>query len=144
MEKMDKLRKNLCRELEEIANKSELSAGDLQVVHTLTDTIKNLDKIEYLEGGEYSGDMSYTGRGSYTARGGSYSRGEPGYSGTGSYGRVSYDGGNSYGRHYVRAHYSRDDGMDMMIHRINEMIGEGNLSQMDREALQRAKDILMT
>ena len=39
MEYMDKLRDKLCDELDEIARKGELGAGDLEIVHKLTDTI---------------------------------------------------------------------------------------------------------
>ena len=55
MESLHKLKKMMCRELDEISNKGDMSAGDLEAVHKLTDTIKNIDKIMYLEGGsEYS------------------------------------------------------------------------------------------
>ena len=46
---MHELKEKLCEELKEIARKGELGAGDLEIVHKLTDTIKNLDKIEMLE-----------------------------------------------------------------------------------------------
>ena len=45
---MHELKEKLCEELKEIARKGELGAGDLEIVHKLTDTIKNLDKIEGL------------------------------------------------------------------------------------------------
>ena len=51
MESLHKLKKMMCRELDEISNKGDMSAGDLEAVHKLTDTIKNIDKIMYLEGG---------------------------------------------------------------------------------------------
>ena len=71
MEYMYELKEKLCKELEEIARKGELGAGDLEIVHKLTDTIKNLDKIEMLEDGGYSQTGDWEGRGSY-ARGSSY------------------------------------------------------------------------
>ena len=37
MEYMDKLRDKLCDELDEIARKPEMSAGDLETAHKLTD-----------------------------------------------------------------------------------------------------------
>ena len=43
------LKEMLSAELEEIARKPEMSAGDLETVHKLTDTIKNIDKICALE-----------------------------------------------------------------------------------------------
>lgn len=89
MEYMYELKEKLCEELDEIARKPEMGAGDLEIIHKLTDTIKNLDKIEMLEDGGYS---------------------QEGYSREGS---NSYDRGSSYanrGKHYVRGHYSRDGG----------------------------------
>jgi len=116
MNKMEKIRGMLCAELDEIADKGELSAGDLQSIHMLTDTIKNIDKIEYLDGG-YAEGMHVNHR--------------------------MYDDGYSNARHYVRGHYSMDDGTDMMMHRIDEMMNNGKLSNVDKDALRRAKDILM-
>ena len=46
---MHELKEKLCEELDEIARKPEMSAGDLEAAHKLTDTIKNIDKIEMLE-----------------------------------------------------------------------------------------------
>ena len=86
MEYMYELKDKLCKELDEIARKPEMGAGDLEIIHKLTDTIKNLDKIEMLEDGGYS---------------------QAGYRDGGS----SYNRGSSYanrGKHYVRGHYSRD------------------------------------
>jgi len=94
MKALDDLRETLCKELDELARKPEMGAGDLELAHKLTDTIKNIDKIcmmeedgEYSRAGEWEADMR------------------------GSYGR-----GNSYanrGKHYVRGHYSRDDDPNM-------------------------------
>lgn len=92
MKKYDTLRETLCCELEELADKGELNTGDLDVIHKLTDTIKNTYKIEMLEDGGYSRDRY--------SRGGEWEADM-----RGSYGR-----GNSYGKHYVRGHYSRDGG----------------------------------
>lgn len=90
MKALEDLREMLCDELDEIAKKQEMSAGDLEAVHKLTDTIKNIDKIGMLEDGGYSqaGDWEMEGRGNY-GRGSSYA---------------------NRGKHYVRGHYSRNDG----------------------------------
>lgn len=81
------LKDKLQDELDEIARKPEMSAGDLETVHKLTDTIKNIDKICALEeDGGYSEAGDWEGRGSYN-RGSSYA---------------------NRGKHYVRGHYSRD------------------------------------
>ena len=52
MKRWNELRENLCRELDEIAEKGDLSAGDLETVDKLAHTLKNLDKI--MMDGEYS------------------------------------------------------------------------------------------
>lgn len=72
MKSMYDLRDMLCKELDEITRKGELGAGDLDIVHKLTDTIKNIDKIEMLEDDGYSqrrysrdGDWEADMRGTY-------------------------------------------------------------------------------
>lgn len=64
---MYELRNMLCDELDELARKGELGAGDLEIAHKLTDTIKNIDKIEMLEDDGYSngGDWEADMRGTY-------------------------------------------------------------------------------
>lgn len=57
MEYMRKLENKLCQELEDIAKQGNLSKTDYEEIHMLTDTIKNIYKIETLKGdtsyGEY-------------------------------------------------------------------------------------------
>lgn len=124
---MDKIRRMLCREIDEIAEKGELSAGDLQSIHTLTDTIKNIDKIDMIESGDYSEAMS-----DMDARD-SYRRG---------YGR------SSYGRHYVRGHYSNNDrrysmndARSYIADEIDQML-HGEIQPGERAALERALRII--
>lgn len=127
MEYMDKLRDKLCDELDEIADKKDLSAGDLEMVHKLTDTIKNIDKIEMLEeDGGYSqaGDWEMEGRGSY-GRGSSY-RGQR----RDSRGRYSREGRGS------RGGYSRHDAKEAMMEQM-EMLMEQAGSEREREAIRR-------
>lgn len=105
MEKLYDLKDKLCEELEEFARKQEMGAGDLEVIHKLTDTIKNIDKICMLEEGD------------------GYSEAVDG----GDYGR-----GSSYanrGKHYVRGHYSRDGGMNGYSTRRRD--GRGRYSRED-------------
>ena len=125
MENLHKMKELLERELDGYCKRGELSAGSLDVIHKITDTIKNIDKIMMLEGGgEYS-------------RGG----GRP----------ILYDNWDSYagpraGTHYVAGYYrredgdgyTREDGRDVMRRRIHEMM-EG-ASDKDREALRRCLD----
>lgn len=70
------LKDTLCSNLEQYARKENFTRNDLDTVHMLTDTIKNIDKIAMAEPG-----ASY-GAGDWTATG-SYSNGMPmnGYSG---------------------------------------------------------------
>lgn len=114
------LRDMLCSELDEIAHKGEMSAGDLETVHKLTDTIKNIDKISMLESDGYSRSDGgvWPSRGNY-GRGSSYAR---------------------RGTHYVRGHYSRDDGREAMLRRVQEMMDDADDS--DREIISRCYDAL--
>lgn len=134
MESMYDLKEKLCRELDEIARKPEMSAGDLETVHKLTDTIKNIDKIDMLEEtGEYSqaGDWEMEGRGSYN-RGNSYA---------------------NRGKHYVRGHYSRDgynrdgrmysrgDAKEHMMMELEEAMNAAS-NDREREVIRRCMDQL--
>lgn len=162
MESLDKLCDMLYKEIDEIAQKPSLSSGDLDTVHKLTDTVKNIFKIEMLdEEGQsessygYPRGTSYRGYSRDTAPRG-YSRGmssRRGYSGDGEWeaqgeysrGRYSRDGGmsrgESYGRHYVRGHYSRDDVKDHMIKQLESMMGKANTEE-SRQALEQCMDAL--
>ena len=61
------IRDKLCAELDEIAKKPDLGAGDLDILHKLTGTIKNIDKIDMLEDGGYSRDDGYSRGGDWRA-----------------------------------------------------------------------------
>lgn len=116
------LKDKLCAELDEIAAKPNMSTGDLETVHKLTDTIKNIDKIIKLEGED-----------GYSRAGGWETRGTYGY---------PYDErGSSYmrrGEHYVRGHYSRDDARQHMITELQDMLRTADGQY--REVIQRALD----
>lgn len=106
---MKALKDMLCKELKQYEARTKLNLADLDAVHKLTDTIKNIDKIEMLED---DGEMDEYSEARYPRRGG-----------------YAYDdGGNSYargGRHYVRGHYSRDGGgysRDGSADRVMEMM----------------------
>lgn len=104
MKALDDLRDKFCMELEEIARKPEMSAGDLETVHKLTDTIKNIDKICIMdEGGEYSQAGDWEARGRFGDR----------------YARDGGEGGNSYGgrRRDAMGRYSRNGDMDSVSYR---------------------------
>lgn len=132
MEYMHELKEKLCMELDEIAKKPEMSAGDLEAAHKLTDTIKNIDKIEMLEeddGYSRDGDWEMEGRGSYN-RGSSY-RGRK----RDSMGRYSRTG-----RMYPDRVYSRDSAKDRMMEQMEDMMGGAN--EREKEILRRAMDQL--
>lgn len=140
MRAMHDLKDMLCKEIDKIAKKGELTAGSLETVHKLTDTVKNIDKIMMLEEDEgYSERRDSRGRYSRESGiGGGYARNGGNWNAQGSYGN-SYDEGNSYarrGEHYVRGHYSRDDGKDKMLHELGEMMEGADHEQ--RRILERA------
>lgn len=122
--KMEDLKEMICRELDEIAQKGELSAGDLETVYKLIVSKEKLLRIEEIES-----DMGYSNAGDWRAEG-NYSRNMNSYN------------GNSYARnrHYVRGHYSYDGGT--IRDRISEMMNSDELSGSQRQALQRVLDMM--
>src|SRR5699024_9130685 len=127
MEYMYELKDKLCKELDEIARKPEMGAGDLEIIHKLTDTIKNIDKIEILdEDGGYSQavDWKMEGIGSYNR--GSSDRGRK----RDSMGRYSRDGYIRDGRTMPNRMYSRADAKD---HKMDELEEAMNAATTDRE-----------
>lgn len=125
MEYMYELKEKLCRELEEVARKPEMGAGDLELIHKLTDTIKNIDKIDALEDGGYSrdGDWEMEGRGRYN-RGSSYARRR-----------------DSRGRYTSDRRYSRDDAKTHMMEQMEQMMN-GTQNEREREIIRRAMEQL--
>lgn len=120
MKHLEDLRETLCRELNEIAEKGELSAGDLETVDKLTHTLKNLDKIMMGEGYSNAGDwyaMGNYGRNMY--RDDRYD--------------TSYRGRkrDSMGR------YSRTDAREDMADKLRRMMDDAPDSR-TREALEKA------
>ncbi|MBD5158874.1 MAG: hypothetical protein HDT23_01330 [Ruminococcus sp.] len=67
MHELKDLKEKFHEELRKIARKSDLSAGDLETVHKLTDTINNIDKICMSEEDGYSGD-DWTASGNYSRK----------------------------------------------------------------------------
>ena len=147
MEYIEKIKKMLCKELDEYAMKSKLTMSDLQPVHLMTDIIKNLDKIEmledeggysearggmrgrsYMHGSSYDDDMMYSerrGRGRYAKRDrmGRYSSDDD----------MSYD---DYSETRMDRRYSMDDAKDHLMSKIGEAM-EG-ASPNEREILKDA------
>ena len=130
MDYMHDLKDKLCQEQEEIARKPEMGAGDLELVHKLTDTIKNIDKIcaleedgGYSEAGDYEGG-SYNRGSSYANRGKHYVRGH--------YSREGYSNDGRGGR----GGYSRHDAKEAMMEQM-EMLMDQAGSEREREAIRR-------
>ena len=141
MEYIEKIKKMLCKELDEYAMKSKISGSDLDMIWKLTDTVKNLDKIEmledeggysetkggmrgrsYLHGSSYDDDMMYSER-----------RGRGRNARRDSMGRYSSDMGDDYSERMDRR-YSRDNAKDHMMNKLGEMMTSADEEQ--REILK--------
>ena len=131
MEDKHKLKSLLERELDEFARRDSIESYDLDTIHKLTSAINNLD--EMLEDGGYS-----------QARGGGNRGGMRTYARDGEGGGYGYE--DSFGdndgysmarrRRDERGRYSRDDGRDDMVNRLEEMMGRAG-SDRDREDIRR-------
>ena len=122
MDKLYDLKDKLCEELEEIARKPDMGPGDLELIHKLTDTIKNIGKIEMLE--EEGGYSQEDGRDDGYGRGMSYARG-----------RGGYNRGGRNTRRDSRGRYSRDDGRSEMMEHLEMALDSA--SDQDRETIKR-------
>ena len=149
MEYIEKIKKMLCKELEEFAETGKLKTpADISMLKDLTGAIKNIDKIEmyeeekegysearggmrgrsYMHGSSYDDDMMYSerrGRGRYAKRDrmGRYSSDDD----------MSYD---DYSETRMDRRYSMDDAKDHLMSKIGEAM-EG-ASPNEREILKDA------
>ena len=149
MEYIEKIKKMLCKELDEYAMKSKLTGGDLDMIWKLTDTVKNLDKIfmleesegysearggmrgrSYMHGSSYDDDMMYSER-----------RGRGRYAKRDSMGRYSSEGGSyddySEEGSYRGGRYSRNDAKDHILNKMGEM-----MTSADEEQKEILKDAM--
>ena len=157
MHYMHDLKDLLCAELEDYAENGKksgkMSMGDLDSIHKLTDTVKNILKIDMLEEESgYSEDGAYMGEGriygtSYDdgmRRGGgySYARGRGRYAKRDSMGRYSRDDGymRRDGRG-MRDGYSRDEGKAYMMEQLEGMMEDAE-KPAEKEALRRCMEAL--
>ena len=136
MEYIEKIKKMLCKELDEYAMKNKLTMNDLQPVHLMTDIIKNLDKIAMLEDRDsYDG---YSEMREYPYMGGSsYARGRGRYAKRDRMGRYSSDDEmsyNDYSEARIDRRYSRDDAKDHLMNKIGEAME--NADPNEREILK--------
>ena len=152
MHYMHDLKDLLCAELEDYAEKGKksgkMSMGDLESIHKLTDTVKNILKIDLMESDDgYSEDGTYMGEGriygtSYDdgmrrGVGYSYARGRGRYAKRDSMGRYSRDDG------YMRRDggYSREDGKAYMMEQLEDMMEDAE-KPAEKEALRRCMEAL--
>ena len=144
MDYMFELKEMLYEELGMIVEKGELSYSSLDMVQKITDTIKNVDKIEMLEGqngfggsygGSYGDDEGYSERRRYSREGGNSSRGNSSYDESGdSYRR----GRNQMGQYTSRAYrgYSREGGKEHMIQQLRSMMNTAE-NDKEKESIQK-------
>ena len=158
MHYMHDLKDLLCAELEDYAEKGKksgkMSMGDIESIHKLTDTVKNILKIDMLEGEiGYSEDGAYMGEGRIYGTtyddgmrrdgGYSYARGLGRYAKRDSMGRYSRDDGymRRDGRGMRDGGYSRDEGKAYMMEQLEEMMEDAE-KPAEKEALRRCMEAL--
>ena len=154
MHYMHDLKDLLCAELEDYAEKGKksgkMSMVDLETVHKLTDTVKNILKIDtlseelgYSEDGTYIGEGRIYGTsyddGMHREGGYSYARGRR-YARRDSMGRYSRDDGMMH-RGGMRGGYSRDDGKHYMMGELERLMDEAS-TPTEREALKKCMQAL--
>ena len=130
------IREMLEVELEEITKSGKLSPGGLDMLNKVTETIKNTYKIEMLAEYNEEQDDEYSMRRGMSRADGMSERGR------------SHGGGNSYnesgdsyarrGQHYVRGHYSRDDGMSERRYSSDD--GRQKMLSQLRKMMEEARD----
>ena len=144
MKYLEELKETIKRELEKFAKQGDVSVNTLDKIHKLSDTYKNLCKIEvleseegyseargrtYMRGSSYDDDIMYSER---RGRGKNAKRDSMGrYSSDGS----SYDG-DDYSERRTGRGYSRDEATDWMMTRLGEMMSETD-DPKQRETLKK-------
>lgn len=133
MEAFYDLKEMLCKELEDLVQKGELSAGALDAVDKLTHSIKSLVTIIAMEEGGYSNDGSYDGYNG-GGNGGSYN-GYRGYSGR--------RGRDSMGRYTSGRRYSRDEAKDEVMRHLEKAMNgaSGEQRKIIQDALEELKNM---
>lgn len=125
MRALEKLRDMLCDELDEIAEKDDLSTGSLDIIDKLAHSIKNLDKIMMHDGYSRTSDWEAEG----FMRGNSYRRSRD------SMGRYSRDDG------YSNRGYSRNSETEHMVEKLEDMLDRAG-GESEHMALKKAISIL--
>ena len=154
---MHKIKEMLMNELYEYEEKAKKAGGsvspqELDRIHKLTDTIKNIDKIEMLEDEEgYSGATNWMGDGRIYGHtydhDSSYARGGGRNSRRDSMGRYSRDsgtggnmGGNPGGGNYSR-NYSRDGAVEHMMDKMDTMLRNAE-NEEERRAIRKCMKLI--
>lgn len=124
MHKIERLRDNLCEELEKVARKDEISTSDLDIIDKLAHSIKNIDKVLMYD--EYSHE--------------GHSYGGHGYNNN-SYARQGRDGDNDgrYNEGRSRADHSYDYSRyyrDRMTDKLRQMMNDTS-NDRERDAIMR-------
>ena len=144
MEYIEKIKKMLCKELEEIAESGKLkSPADISMIKDLTGAVKNIGIIETQE--EESGySEARGGRGRYYMGGSSYDddmmyserRGRGRYAKRDSMGRYSSEDRmtDDYSEARIDRRYSRDDAKDHMMNKLGSMMEDADPNE--REILK--------
>ena len=153
MEYIEKIKKMLCKELEEFAETGKLKTpADISMLKDLTGAIKNIDKIEmyeeekegysearggrgrsYMGGSSYDDDMMYSER---QGRGRNAKRDSMGrYSSEGS----SYE---NYSENRMDGRYSRDDAKDHLMDKLGEAMrtADPNEREILKEAMRKIEN----
>lgn len=130
MRTIDMLKDTLWRELDEIADKGSLGMAEIEIIDKITHSLKSMCVIAENEDGGYS-SRSYA-RGSYARDGGSY-----GHDNGNSMNRGTYARGGSY-----RRGYSRADGKEDMIARLEDMMSDTSIPAEHRETLRGAMEYM--
>lgn len=124
MERMHELKKRFEKELEQYMHMGDkITMGELETIHKITDTIKNIDKIMMLEDEEGGYSQAGEMRGGNMMPGGGYS-----------YRRQRRD---SRGRYSREGGYSYDDGMEELHELLDEMMETAD--ERTKSAIKRFK-----
>ena len=144
MHELMRIKEDVCEEALKLTERG-VNPRDLEPLYYMIEIMKGVLKIAVLE---EELDGGYSQRRGYRTTDGMYPM-DDGYSGRrdsrGRYSRDSgesydsYDSGNSYarrGEHYVRGHYSRDEGMDHLKREMERLADEAQDPKV-RESIKR-------
>lgn len=131
METMEQIEQMICTELEELAEKGEMSLSDLDAIYKLIITKEKLLRIE-----ELKEKLGYSEEGSMSMSGDSYRRSGSYRSGVSRSSKSAY-GNGSYARRSLRGSYATEDPRGKM----QELLRTTDLSEEQRQFIQRAMEM---